>query len=181
MIFRPNRPGGQPNRARKALIAGAAMSVVLGASTYLTRPWEGDVHQAYWDRLGKKWTICFGDTKDVRKGMVKTEGECKHSQLVRMENDYHKPLQRCIRNFDTLPLGMQWAFLDLAWNIGVYKTCHSTAAGRARTKQYEGACHAITWFDKAGHEVVPGLKARRTDGDKQRLGEEEVCLESLKG
>lgn len=182
-MLRPNKPGGSP-RARAALAAAAAagMSVVAGTSVYLTRPWEGTVNHAYWDKLAKQYSICSGDSLNVHKGDYRTTAQCNATQIQRMERDYHKPLQACIGNFSNLPLGVQWAFLDLAWNLrgGAHAVCASTAARRVRAHNYPGACEAITWFDKAGKEVVPGLKARRTNGDKSRLGEYEVCMESLK-
>lgn len=51
--------------------------------------------------------------------MVKTDAECKAMLLSRLENDFHKPLIRCIPGFDDAPLDWQGAMLDEAYNIGV--------------------------------------------------------------
>ncbi|MBS7703340.1 lysozyme [Chelatococcus asaccharovorans] len=167
-------------RARKALAAGAVLGLLAMTATYLTEPWEGTVNKAYWDRLGQVWTICTGETLNVKPGMVKTDAECKAMLLSRLENDFHKPLTRCIPGFDKAPLGWQGAMLDEAYNIGVGAACSSTAAKRARAGDFHGSCHAMTWFNRAGGKVIAGLKNRREYGDATRLGELELCLESLK-
>lgn len=166
-------------RARAALVAGAAMSLVAFTATYLTHPWEGQENRAYWDAMGRVWTICNGETKDVTPGMVMTDQQCSADLYRRLEADYHRPLQACIGNFDQAPKGVQAAFLDLSWNIGVGATCHSTAAGLYRTGDYRAACNAIVVWDRAGGHVVTGLKHRRSYGDAQRIGEQELCLASV--
>lgn len=167
-------------RARKALGFGAVAGVVMMTATYLTTPWEGTENRAYWDRLGSVWTICTGETLNVKPGMVKTDAECKAMLLTRLENDFHQPLTRCIAGFDKAPLGWQGAMLDEAYNIGVSAACRSTAAKRARARDWRGSCNAMTWFNKAGGKVIAGLKKRREYGDASRMGELELCLEGLK-
>jgi lysozyme len=167
-------------RAKKALAYGASAGLVAMTALYLTQPWEDTVNRAYWDRLGRVWTICTGETKGVQPGMVKTDAECQAMLLSRMENDFHKPLQRCVPGFDAKPLGWQGAALDEAYNIGVSAFCRSTAARRARAGDIAGSCHAMTWFNRAGGKVIVGLKKRREMGDATRMGELELCLEGLR-
>lgn len=175
-VFRPDNP----NRARAALGFGAASGLVAMTAVYLTSPWEGKANVAYWDRLGKVWTVCYGETKGVTRNTTMTDEQCRKQLYVRLERDYHRPLQVCIRNFDTLPLGLQASLLDAAYNVGVGTICHSTAAKRARARDYAGACEATAWFDRAGGHVVSGLRKRRTNGDASRMGERELCLASIK-
>lgn len=164
-------------RARAALAAG--LGVVALTATYLASPWEGRENRAYWDRLGKVWTICDGETKGVKPGMWKSDAECKAMLMTRLENDFRKPLQRCIPGFDAAPLGWQAAILDLSYNVGVGAACGSTAARLGRAGQWRASCHAMTRFNRAGGQVVQGLKLRREFGDQSRIGELELCLAGL--
>ncbi|MGJ2639760.1 glycoside hydrolase family protein, partial [Salmonella enterica subsp. enterica serovar Paratyphi A] len=61
-------------RAKAALASG--LGLVAMTATYLTQPWEGTVNRAYWDRLGKVWTICTGETKGVKPDMVMSDQQC---------------------------------------------------------------------------------------------------------
>jgi len=164
-------------RAKAALASG--LGLVAMTATYLTQPWEATVNRAYWDRLGKVWTICTGETKDVKPGMVLTDKQCGAMLYRRLEVDFHQPLTRCIKGFDGKPLSWQAATLDLSYNVGVGAVCNSTAAKRARAGDYVGSCYAMTWFNKAGGEVIDGLDRRRKLGDASRIGELELCLTGL--
>ena len=164
-------------RAAKAL-AGAAGAVAL-AITALIQPWEGRELRAYKDIVGV-WTICDGETKGVKPGMVKTNAECDAMLLRRVENDFYRPLTKCIVNYTSLPLSLQASLLSASYNVGVGAICKSTAARLARAKQYRASCEAVTKFNRAGGKVVRGLKLRREYGDASRIGELELCLEGLK-
>lgn len=167
-------------RAAAALASG--LGLVAMTITYLTVPWEGRENRAYWDRIGRVWTICSGDTLNVKPGMVLSDKQCDAKTYERMERDYHQPLRRCVKGFDRMPISVQAALLDLSWNMGVGTVCKSTAARRARSGDYPGACEAVTWFNKGGRprKVVPGLVHRRENGDARRMGEYELCMEGLK-
>lgn len=149
------------------------------ATTTLIQPWEGRRLTAYKDIVGV-WTICDGETKGVRPGMVKTNAECDAMLLQRVEHDFYKPLTRCIAGYEKMPVTLQASLLSAAYNVGVGAICRSTAAKRARAGRYRDACYAITRFNRAGGRVVRGLKLRREYGDKTRIGELELCLEGLK-
>lgn len=60
-------------RAKTALASG--LSLIALTATYLTAPWEGTENTAYWDRIGKVWTVCTGETKGVRKGDSYSDAE----------------------------------------------------------------------------------------------------------
>lgn len=164
-------------RAKAALASG--LGLVALTATYLTEPWEGKSNTAYWDSIGKVWTICYGETKGVKPGDTMTDQECSDRLYTRMENDYRKPLQKCIRSYDDAPLSLQASLLDLAYNVGVGAACRSTAAKRTRAKNFRGACYAATWFNRGGGRVIEGLKRRREMGDGGRIGELELCLQGL--
>nr|WP_319389260.1 lysozyme [uncultured Cohaesibacter sp.] len=165
-------------RAKAALASG--MGLVALTATYLVQPWEGTKNLAYWDRFGKVWTVCTGETKGVKKGDRYTDKECSEMLYKTLEKDYHKPLQRCIEGFDDLPLGLQASMLDLAYNVGHFRVCKSTGAKYARSGSFEKACYAFTAYNRSGGQVLKGLKLRREYGDAKRIGELELCLEGLK-
>jgi len=165
-------------RAKGALASG--LGLVALTATYLTVPWEGVENKAYWDSLGKVWTVCAGETKGVKKGDYYSDAKCLQMLQTRLENDFHKPLQKCIGTFDTAPISVQASMLDLSYNIGTGAACSSSAAKRMREKNWPAACNAMTLFNRAGGKVVEGLKKRREYGDAQRIGELELCLAGLK-
>lgn len=164
-------------RAKAALASG--LGLVALTATYLTAPWEGMENQAYYDKLGKVWTVCLGETKDVKKGDYYTDKQCREKLITRLENDFRQPLRKCIRTFDQAPIGVQASMLDLSYNIGAGAACKSTAARRMSDRQWRAACNAMTAFNRAGGKVVDGLKKRRELGDAQRIGELELCLAGL--
>lgn len=178
-------------RAKAALASG--LGVVAMTATYLTVPWEGVRTTAYWDSLGKVWTVCAGDTKDVQKGDTHTKQQCMDTLYNRMEKDYHQPLQKCIRGFDDAPLSVGASMLDLSWNIGVGGVCNSSAAtfmrqgislqtsgnADAAKSSYAQTCEKITLYNRAGGQVVRGLDLRRKEGDPSRMGEREFCRTGL--
>jgi lysozyme len=78
-------------RARNALIG--ATGVVALSITVLIQPWEGRENKAYRDIVGV-WTICDGETKGVKPGMVKTDAECDAMLLRRVQNDFYAPVAK---------------------------------------------------------------------------------------
>lgn len=164
-------------RAKAALASG--LGLVALTATYLTAPWEGKENRAYWDALGKVWTVCYGETLNVKKGDSYTDRQCQDKLINRLEKGFRQPLRKCIVTFDRAPISVQASMLDLSYNIGTGAACKSTAARRMAAKDWRGACNAMTAFNRAGGRVVEGLKKRREYGDTQRIGELELCLAGL--
>lgn len=164
-------------RNPKASAAGATAAVLLSISA-LIKPWEGLETKAYQDIVGV-WTACYGETQGIRPGDTFTPQQCDQKLLIRVTEDYYKPLTRCILGFETKPVGYQAAFISLAYNIGTGKpggktgACNSTAARLSREGKLEASCHAMTLFNKAGGRVVKGLQNRRQ-------AELKVCLQGVK-
>jgi len=174
----PIKVGKPSKRATAALASG--MGLIAMTATYLVIPWEGTENKAYWDAIGKVWTICSGETKGVKPGMTMTDEECNRNTYTRLENDFHRPLTKCIVGFDKNPMSWQAAILDLSWNVGVGAVCRSTAAKRARVNDFIGSCYAMTWYNRSNGQEIRGLKLRREIGDSSRIGELEICLAGLK-
>jgi GH24 family phage-related lysozyme (muramidase) len=149
----------------------------------LIKPWEGLVLKAHWDRYGKIWDICYGETringKPVKPGMSFTKAQCDAMLQTRVYNDYYQPLTKRIRGFTSFPVSVQATQISGAYNFGVNGMVNSTAAKLASKGQFRAACEAQTAWNKAGGGVVKGLVLRREMGDAQRLGEAELCVSGL--
>lgn len=166
-----------------ALMPGAAPvpDDVALAVTVLVKPWEGRSLRAYLDTVAKPpvWTICDGDTKGVRPGMVETAAGCDRRLASRIVRDYRARLVACVPNWPAAPLSWRAMMTSLAWNIGVDAACRSTAARLGRAGRWLESCTAATAFNRAGGRMVVGLANRRGMGDATRIGEGELCASGL--
>lgn len=155
-------------------------AVVLASQT-LVQPWEGRALRAYLDTLAKPpvWTICDGDTQNVRKDMVETPAGCDKRLQRRMTKEFEPALQECVEGFHDKPVSWQAMMLSLAWNVGSRAACKSKAAEYGRRGLYMASCVAATAFNKAGGRVIIGLVKRREMGDAHRIGEAELCVSGL--
>jgi lysozyme len=168
-------------------IGGVADDIVL-ASTYLVEPWEGEVLRAYLDKVAKPpiWTICAGDTQNVKPGMVETPKGCKERLQRRMTKEFRPALVKCIPSFNKQPLSWRSMMDSLAWNIGSPAACNSSAAGvvnaavkKGKTPDYVRSCKLATLYNRAGGQMIIGLAHRRGMGDAARIGEGELCMSGL--
>lgn len=168
-------------------INGTPDDVVL-ASDYLVNPWEGEVLRAYLDRVADPpiYTICAGDTQNVRPGMVETPAGCKARLQRRMTQEFRPALVKCVSDFNKQPLSWRGMMDSLAWNIGARAACNSGAAGivnaavrKGKTPDYVKSCIAATAYNRAGGRVVIGLVHRRENGDATRIGEGELCTSGV--
>ena len=126
---------------------------------------------AYADIVGV-WTICDGDTKGVRPGMVETEAGCQE-RLERQLVAHAGPVLRCVPALGHPGREQQLiASVSLAYNIGTGGFCRSTAARRFNAGNWKGGCDAFLMWNKAGGRVVRGLALRR---ERERA----VCLKGL--
>jgi len=127
--------------------------------------------RAYADIVGV-WTICDGDTKGVRRGMVETEAGCV-KRLERQLVNHAKPVLLCVPALeDPRRQNQLVASVSLAYNIGTTGFCRSTAARRFNAGDWRGGCNAFMMWNKAGGREVRGLTLRR-----QR--ERALCLKGL--
>lgn len=191
----------RPSKRATVLLAGIVASSVGGYVTLfqgqapvhddtalaikVAGPWEGRYLKAYLDTLPTKpvWTICDGDTTNVRPNQVETPEGCDKRFAQKMEKNYRPALVKCIQKWDDHPLSWRGMMLTLSWNIGTAKTCNSTAAAIVNSAvtvgvppNYVSSCNAATAFNKAGGRTYIGLVNRREMGDATRIGEGELCV-----
>ena len=157
-------------------------TAVALASQTLIRPWEGEELHAYLDRVARPpvWTICDGDTQNVKPGMVETPKGCTERLMRRLNTEFYPGLKNCIANFAKRPVSWQAMMISLSWNIGLRSSCRSTAARLGRAGRYVASCRAATAFNRAGGRMIIGLAHRRGMGDRSRIGEGELCISGVK-
>lgn len=130
-----------------------------------------EYRRAYADIVGV-WTICDGDTKNVRPGMIETREGCTRRLEQQLVN-HARPVLACVP-------GLGWrgrenqliASVSLAYNIGTGGFCRSTVARRFNAGDWRAGCDAMLMWNKAGGREVRGLTLRR-----QR--ERAICLRGL--
>ena len=148
--------------------AGGSSALVLAIAGALGLHYEGMRTTAYSDPVGVL-TICAGHTQGVQAGDVATVAECEQymREDMREANGY---VRQCITR--PLPITVEAAFTDAAYNIGPSVVCGSTLQRKANSGDIEGACKELMRWVYAGGEIMPGLVNRRT-------AEVNLCLEGL--
>ncbi|MBR9840249.1 MAG: lysozyme [Rhodobacteraceae bacterium] len=164
---RPHDPAPAP-----PAVAGVPLDerAFLQAAVPLVSKWEGLELAAYRDPVGI-WTICYGETKGVAPGMVKTEAECSAMlgrRLLEFRSGLHGYLTADTKS-RRLPYTRDAAYGSFAYNVGVAGAGKSTAVKRLNAGDIAGGCEALTWWNKAGGRVLRGLVARRAE-------ERDMCL-----
>lgn len=129
--------------------------------------WEGKRNYAYLDIVNVP-TICFGHTRTVSQADVvnrrfMSDAECRQL-LVEEIGEYREQFHRHLTAetiATRLPVYRDAAFTSLTINIGWGAVGRSTAVRRLNAGDIDGACEALTWFNKAGGRRVAGLVNRR--------------------
>jgi lysozyme len=117
---------------------------------------EGLRLDAYQDG-GGVWTIGYGSTRDVHKGMTITAGEAERRLLEDLErHDITPYLDGCA----TTPNQFA-AMTSLAFNIGLDRFNGSTVLKRHRLGNYSRAADAFLLWKYDNGRVVQGLLNRR--------------------
>lgn len=151
---------------RKASVA------ITPAGEVVSKPISGPEHlKAYRDIVGI-WTICDGDTQNVKAGMVETRAGCQ-ARLERQLLAHAEPVMACVPTLADEGRDYQrWAAVSLAYNVGVSAFCGSTVARRFKAREWRSGCDAFRMWNKAGGKVVQGLVNRR---ERERA----ICLTRL--
>lgn len=130
-------------------------------------------------------TACDGLTFDengnrLRAGQTFTEAQCT-AMLEKTLIAFAGQVMKCTPGLavsDDLVTerrreGPRFAAISGAYNYGWPTYCKSTAAKRFNAGDYAGGCEALTWYNRAGGQVVRGLQLRR---ERER----QVCVGGLK-
>ena len=136
---------------------------------------EGTEHRAYRDIAGI-WTICNGDTNNVRPGMVETKAGCQerlNEQLIA----HAEPVMKSTPTLRDEGRDFQRAAaVSFAYNVGVGAYCKSSVARNFNARKWRAGCDGLLAWDKARVNgvlrPVKGLTARR-------IREREICLRGL--
>jgi lysozyme len=151
------------SRLKKGAAITALAISVIGAH-------EGLRTKAYLDVV-KIPTICFGETRGVKMGDVKTVAQCKEMLGDRLL-EFEREMRACLKAPDNLTDGQYVAFLSLSYNIGSRAFCRSTLARKANEGQYVAACNELMKWNKASGVEWSGLTRRRKE-------ERQLCLSGL--
>lgn len=144
----------------------------------LVSKWEGLRTEAYLDTIARPpvWTVCYGETKNVRQGDRYTPEQCAQMLRVRLREyraGWHGYLTE-VTLMHRLTPERDAAYTSLSYNAGIAGIGRSTATRRLNEGDIRGGCHAIGWWNKAGGRVIRGLVNRRTE-------EVALCLKGLPG
>jgi lysozyme len=152
---------------KKAIVVLGAGALALAAP--FVAQWEGKRNDPYRDIVGV-WTVCYGDTRDVKPGQRQTDAQCQ-DRLYEQIADHAKPVVACVPQLKGKDAQLA-ASVSLAYNIGTNAFCKSTVAKRFRAGDFKGACNGFMAWRFAGGREVRGLVNRRTE-------EREMCLRGL--
>ncbi len=134
----------------------------LDATAKFIAGFEGFVGHVYIDAVGVE-TIGYGETDrgviERYRGSGISEPEA-FAMLKRRVQEFADAVERCCAPAALDP-NQHAAFASLAYNIGVGAFSDSTACKRFKAGDLPGAAEAITWWNKGGGRVLPGLVTRR--------------------
>lgn len=123
----------------------------------LVKRWEGFRADAYEDVAGV-WTIGYGHTTGVRKGMTIPEAEA----ALFLRRDL-RVAEAAVRDAVTVPLTQAQfdALVSLVFNIGANAFRRSTLLRLLNRERYHDVPQQFLRWNRAGGRVVDGLANRR--------------------
>lgn len=132
----------------------------LAVCAPFTKRWEGCSLKAYWDALGRVWTIGYGATgPHIVEGTRWTQAQADQDLLARLSligdevenamegvmlNDYQKA-----------------ALVDFTYNEGVHEFLKSSVLVYLKQHNFEEAMLWLLRYTKSNGVVVQGLENRR--------------------
>lgn len=144
----------------------SAAAVMAGSGT--VSYFEGKENKAYVDPVGII-TICYGETKGIKKSDYKTDEECLESLASELV-EHEKGMLKVVK----VPLSTkeQAAYLSFTYNLGVKAFTNSTLLKKLNSGDRVGACNELLRWNKANGRVLNGLTKRRQEENK-------LCLEGV--
>lgn len=144
----------------------SAAAVMAGSGT--VQYFEGKENKAYVDPVGIV-TICYGETRGIKKGDYKADEECLESLASELV-EHEKGMLKVVK----VPLSTkeQAAYLSFTYNLGVKAFTNSTLLKKLNSGDRVGACNELLRWNKANGRVLNGLTKRRQEENK-------LCLEGV--
>lgn len=204
---RPSPPTDAPSppvtSSRQTVIKGGALVALVGAvaaaGLYTSVPYDESSRQvaatvvdqntviltslsgsmrlrAYRD-TGGIWTVCDGDTNDVRANTVETPQGC-WARLERQLVAHARPVRQCLPVLWRPGTDYQrWAMVDLAYNGGTGTLCGRTGLhSLLKGGQLVAGCNRVLVYNKV---KVRGVLTYSDGLSRRRHRENEVCLTNL--
>jgi len=123
------------------------------------RHFEGLRLKAYRDPVGI-WTIGYGHTgPDVYEGLVWSQAQADKALRDRLAREFVPGVLAVITR--SMTQGQLDAMVDLAYNVGVAAFQGSTLVKRFNEGDIEGAAEEFLRWNRAGGQVMLGLRRRR--------------------
>ena len=144
--------------AEKRVRYGVSLTRVISAEGIaLIKKFEGCELTSYQDSVGV-WTIGFGHTKDVKKGMTITRDEADRmleDELAEYEGYINRMVKAELKGhqFDAL---VAWVY-----NLGPTNLSTSTLLKELNSGNFNAVPNEIKRWNKAGGKVLGGLVRRR--------------------
>lgn len=151
-------------KQKLALVVGSAAAGLVA----VVASWEGVRYEPHWDRIGKVWDVCYGDT--IAEKRTYTEAECKDMLASRLADFAEPVLARNpeLKGHDPQVL----AAVSLSYNIGIAAYKRSSVARNFSAGRWRSACDSFLMWTKAGGREIRGLRNRRE-------AERRICLRDL--
>ena len=145
--------------------SGRKVAVTIAPSGQATiKPISGKQYlKVYLDMVGVP-TACDGLTGEgIKVGKSFTEDQCAAMLEERLAEDATHVMACSPGLALTIPNrdNVRYAALSLSHHVGWLTYCKSTMRRQINAGQIREACTSLTWFNKAGGRVVPGIVARR--------------------
>lgn len=162
---------------KRQKIAGLSLAAMLAIAVPVVKEWEGAPSPVpHWDKIGKVWDVCYGDT--VAEKRTYTLPECDVLLSRKLSEEYGPKVAQCVPGLADRPF--QWAGATiLSYNIGTGAFCGSTAARRFNAGDWKGGCEAFKLWVKSNGKFVQGLANRRYAATDGRVPEYDLCVMGL--
>lgn len=155
---------------KRNLFVGTIVAAAIG----FTGGYEGLKYTAYQDTTGR-WSLCYGDTYNVKKGQTATLAEC-NTRLFNQLRNHNKPFESLPKQ---LPDNVHLAMLDYVYNVGATNATSSTLWKYLKAGEWENACNQLPRWRFVGGMDCAKSGSKCTGVYRRRLDEQKVCLGKL--
>ncbi len=152
--------------------AAGTLTGMLLIATPLAIAEEGVSLTAYWDSLGKVWTICYGETAGVKFGQKETMESCSFMLALKL-----KLLGIRVAQMVKTPMSNErWAALtDFSYNLGLGSFKNSTLLKKLNANDLKACDELLRWTYVKGKDCR--VKANKCGGIvKRREDERTLCM-----